>query len=105
MISIRFLERDGKVVDAAAEPGLTVLEVARQAGVHGMLGKCCGRVQCRTCHVLLDPRVYDLLPPPGEAESRLLAGATGFRPGVSRLGCQIQISESLRGAYFQVAQI
>jgi hypothetical protein len=63
MISIRFLERDGKGVEAHAEAGQTVLDVAR------------------------------------------MAGATGFRPGVSRLGCQIEISESLRGAHFRVAPI
>ncbi|MDH3595058.1 MAG: adenylate/guanylate cyclase domain-containing protein [Rhodospirillales bacterium] len=65
-------------------PGTTVLEASRGAGIpHASV--CGGRGRCSTCRVRVG-RGLDALPPPGEAEARVLA-RVGAAPDV-RLACQ-----------------
>ena len=68
----------------AAFPGTSILDVSRAAGIpHASV--CGGRGRCSTCRVRVSAGVEDL-PPPGEAERRVLA-RIGAAPRV-RLACQ-----------------
>jgi len=60
------------------------------------LGACEGSVACSTCHVILSPEHYDLLPEPSDDENDMLDMAFGLTD-TSRLGCQVHIARELDG--------
>ena len=95
MPKITFVERDGtrKVVDAKV--GLSLLEVAHQNDVD-LEGACEGSLACSTCHVVIDPEWFDVLPEAQEDEEDMLDLAFGLTK-TSRLGCQIIVSEEMDG--------
>ena len=80
--SIHIVYTSGRVV--AAPLGFSILEASRLGGVpHASV--CGGRGRCSTCRVRV-VRGFEALPPPGEAEQRVLA-RVGAAPDV-RLACQ-----------------
>ena len=59
-------------------------------------GACEGSVACSTCHVILSPEHYDLLPEPEDDENDMLDMAFGLSE-TSRLGCQVRLTRELDG--------
>ena len=59
-------------------------------------GACEGSVACSTCHVILPPKYYDLLPEPEDDENDMLDMAFGLTD-TSRLGCQVKLTKELDG--------
>ncbi|QXM23668.1 ferredoxin family 2Fe-2S iron-sulfur cluster binding protein [Elioraea tepida] len=95
MPKMTFIERDGTRREVDAPLGLSVLEIAHRHGVD-IEGACEGSLACSTCHVIVDPKWYDLLQPPTEDEEDMLDLAFGLEE-TSRLGCQIVMTEELDG--------
>jgi 2Fe-2S ferredoxin len=62
-----------------------------------ILASCGGNCACATCHVYVDAKSFSALEPRGEGEMELLSETSSFRPGSSRLSCQISYSENLNG--------
>ena len=90
-----FIERDGTPREVEAPLGLSVLEIAHRNKID-IEGACEGSLACSTCHVIVDPEWYDLLPDASEDEEDMLDLAFGLAK-TSRLGCQIIVSEELDG--------
>lgn len=90
-----FIETDGTRREVDAPLGLSILEVARRHNID-LEGACEGSLACSTCHVVVDPQWYDLLPDAAEDEEDMLDLAFGLTK-TSRLGCQIRITEELDG--------
>jgi ferredoxin len=61
-----------------------------------LTGACEGSVACSTCHVILPPEYYDLLPEPEDDENDMLDMAFGLTD-TSRLGCQVKLTRELDG--------
>jgi ferredoxin len=61
-----------------------------------LAGACEGSVACSTCHVILSPEHYDLLPEPEDDENDMLDMAFGLSD-TSRLGCQVKLTRELDG--------
>jgi ferredoxin len=59
-------------------------------------GACEGSVACSTCHVVLSPEHYDILPEPEDDENDMLDMAFGLSE-TSRLGCQVRLTRELDG--------
>ena len=59
-------------------------------------GACEGSVACSTCHVILSPEHYDLLPEPEDDENDMLDMAFGLSE-TSRLGCQVRLTREHDG--------
>lgn len=95
MVTINFIDKDGKTTQIEAQEGLSILEVAHQNDIP-LEGACDGSLACSTCHVIVDPTFYDMLPPPSEDEEDMLDLAFGLTH-TSRLGCQIILSKALDG--------
>jgi 2Fe-2S ferredoxin len=100
MTKIRFLEHDGTehVVDAA--DGQSVMRVAIEGGVPGLIAECGGNLSCSTCHGYIAPEFLDRLTPPDENEQVLIECTIDPQPN-SRLTCQIQVSPELEGLTIQ----
>jgi len=90
-----FVETDGTRREVDAPLGLSILEVARRHDID-LEGACEGSLACSTCHVVIDPQWYDVLPDASEDEEDMLDLAFGLTK-TSRLGCQIRITEELDG--------
>ena len=86
-----------------AQTGLSLTDVAKFGDGNGAseLGEmiecaCAGIMACSTCHVIVDPLHYHLVGDPTDAEQDMLDLAYAPR-ATSRLGCQIQLDESMDG--------
>jgi ferredoxin, 2Fe-2S len=90
-----FIETDGTRREVDAPLGLSILEVARRHDVD-LEGACEGSLACSTCHVVVTPEWYDLLPEAQEDEEDMLDLAFGLTK-TSRLGCQIRMTPELDG--------
>lgn len=96
MPKIIFVSADGKERKEIEAPvGLSVLEIAHKHDID-LEGACEGSLACSTCHVIIDPEFFDMLPEPKEEEEDMLDLAWGLTH-TSRLGCQIIITEELDG--------
>ena len=95
MPKVTFIERNGTRRDFDVPVGLSLLEVAHKHGID-LEGACEGSLACSTCHVIVEPDWYDLLPTATEDEEDMLDLAFGLTQ-TSRLGCQIIMSEELDG--------
>lgn len=95
-----FVQKDGTRKEVEAPIGLSVLEIAHRNKID-LEGACEGSLACSTCHVVIDPDWYDLLPDASEDEEDMLDLAFGLTH-TSRLGCQIIITEELDGLTVQL---
>lgn len=96
MPKIVFIEHNGTqhVVDAPV--GKSVMQVAVDNMVPGIVGDCGGCCSCATCHAYVAPEWADKLPPKQEDEAMMLDGALEVRDN-SRLTCQIQVRPEIDG--------
>jgi 2Fe-2S ferredoxin len=95
MPKMTFIKTDGSRLEVEAPLGLSVLEIAHRNNID-LEGACEGSLACSTCHVIVDPEWYELLPEASEDEEDMLDLAFGLTQ-TSRLGCQLIITEELDG--------
>ncbi|KAI8918431.1 Sucrase/ferredoxin-like-domain-containing protein [Powellomyces hirtus] len=76
--------------------GETLMTVGRDNELPNIEGTCGGNLECATCHVVVDPKFADKLPPISEEEEDMLEYAIGRTQG-SRLSCQIKATPELNG--------
>ncbi|CAO3416894.1 ferredoxin family 2Fe-2S iron-sulfur cluster binding protein [Azospirillum doebereinerae] len=95
MPKMTFIETDGNRREVEAPLGLSVLEIAHKHSLD-LEGACEGSLACSTCHVVIEPEWYDVLPDAAEDEEDMLDLAFGLTK-TSRLGCQIIMTEELDG--------
>jgi 2Fe-2S ferredoxin len=96
MPTVVFIESNGRRREIAAPVGVTLMEVARQHGISGIIAQCGGACACATCHVYVGSPWLAKLEPPDDMEQGMLEMA--FEPRASsRLSCQIHITAELDG--------
>jgi 2Fe-2S ferredoxin len=95
MPKISFIHQDGTKQEIEAPAGLSILEIAHQNNID-LEGACEGSLACSTCHVVVDPEWFEILPEVSEDEEDMLDLAFGLTQ-TSRLGCQIIMTEELDG--------
>jgi 2Fe-2S ferredoxin len=96
MPKIVFIEPEGSRREIDAPAGVTLMEVARQHGVQGIVAQCGGACACATCQVYVAPSWTSKLQAPEEMEEGMLELAWERKPE-SRLSCQIHITPDLDG--------
>ncbi len=85
---------------AQAPDDQRLLEVAQLAD-QPLEGTCEGQMACSTCHVILEPAQFALLPPASEEEEDMLDLASGA-VRTSRLSCQILIADCPDGLIVKI---
>lgn len=95
MPKITFTLANGEQKTVDAPLGLSVLEVAHKNQIP-LEGACEGSLACSTCHIVVDPAFYDMLPDATEGEEDMLDLAFGLTH-TSRLGCQIKMTDEMDG--------
>jgi ferredoxin, 2Fe-2S len=96
MPKIVFIEPTGARREIDAPIGVTLMEVARQHAVQGIVAQCGGACACATCHLYVAPSWLAKLVPREELEEGMLETAWEPRAN-SRLSCQVHITADLDG--------
>ncbi len=96
------VDRDGKQHEVEGKTGLKLMEVLRELD-YGVAAICGGLCSCATCHVYVDPEWSARLPKPQSDEAELLKELADYRPGTSRLSCQIDFTPALDGIRVEIA--
>ena len=86
---------DSREIDVPA--GTTVMAAALKNGIDGIVAECGGVCMCSTCHVFVDDKFFDRLPPAQDTEEAVLEIAAVERRPTSRLSCQIKVTQDLDG--------
>jgi 2Fe-2S ferredoxin len=100
--AVTVTDRSGQRHELLAEPGWTLMETIRDAGIPDILALCGGCASCATCHVYIDAVWTEQVGVPTGDEDELLNSSDHRRPE-SRLSCQIQISPALDGLRAAIA--
>jgi len=92
-MKVCFVSADGdNVREVEGKAGDRLLDLAQASG-QPLEGTCEGQMACSTCHVIIDPKDFDKLPPASADEDDLLDLAAHVTR-TSRLSCQIWLDES-----------
>lgn len=102
MPDITFALPDGKERTCSASEGLSLMEVALQNAVPGIIAECNGSAACATCHVVVDEALAAILDPIGDHENDMLDFTSAARQSGSRLSCQIRVDGRLDGAVVRI---
>lgn len=102
MVKLVVTDREGRVVEVEAEPGISTMENIRDldASVDAICGGMCA---CATCHVLIARNWLDRVPQRSYEEQLMLEGSAHFDPERSRLSCQLMTSETHEGLELTIA--
>ena len=103
MTTIRFVRHDGREYVVDATDGASVMRVACDHDVPGILADCGGSMSCATCHVHVAEEWIERVGPPGEEESAMLEMAMDPQPD-SRLSCQIVVSPDFEGLTLNIPE-
>ncbi|KAI0926621.1 hypothetical protein AcW1_002425 [Taiwanofungus camphoratus] len=95
-IKLHFKDSKGKPLKTVeVNEGDDILSIAHEHDID-LEGACEGSVACSTCHVILSPEHYEILPEPEDDENDMLDMAFGLTD-TSRLGCQVRVTRDLDG--------
>lgn len=96
MGKITFVTADGERTEIDAKPGESIMRIALDAGLDGIVGECGGCLSCATCHCYVLGDWTAKIPPPGDEEQVMVDCAIDVQDN-SRLSCQIEFSDELDG--------
>lgn len=91
MVKLVVTNRVGATVEVDAVPGISMMENIRELD-DSVDAICGGMCSCATCHVFIEPSLWDRLPERGYEELMLLQDLDSFDPERSRLSCQIEVT-------------
>ena len=97
MVKITYIEFDGTEHVVDVEVGMTVMEGARDNNIPGIEADCGGACACSTCHVYVDSNWVEKIPEKEDMEEDMLDFAYSPDENLSRLTCQLQVTEEIDG--------
>ena len=102
MVKLFVTDKQGRVHEVDAKPGLSIMENIR--GLPDSVEAICGGMcACATCHVFVAEESREQLGPRRYEETMMLRDAKAFDPNCSRLSCQIVVTPTLEGLRLTVA--
>jgi ferredoxin, 2Fe-2S len=96
MPKIIFISHDGTERSVDAEVGQSVMQVAINNLLPGIIADCGGNCSCATCHTYIDEAWLDKLPAASSDELAMIDCALNTQAN-SRLSCQIRMTPQLDG--------
>ena len=97
MVKITYIEFNGTEHIVDVETGMTVMEGARDNNIPGIEADCGGACACSTCHVYVDASWVNKIPEKEDMEEDMLDFAYSPDENLSRLTCQIEVTDELNG--------
>jgi ferredoxin, 2Fe-2S len=102
MARMSVVDRDGRVHEIEAKPGLKIMEILRELD-YGVAAICGGLCSCATCHIFVDADWVAKLPKKQSDEQDLLMELSDYDPASSRLSCQVDFTPELSGIKVTIA--
>ena len=96
MGKITFVSSTGERTEVEAATGESVMRIALNAGLDGLVAECGGCLSCATCHCYVEGGWANKLPEPSEEEKVMVDCAIDVRDN-SRLSCQIVYTDDMDG--------
>src|ERR1700761_279262 len=96
MARVTYIEFNGREHVVDLQPGLSVMEGAKQNGIPGIDADCGGGCSCGTCHVYIAPAWQERVGPRNPLEEATIEFSSAVEAN-SRLGCQVKITAELDG--------
>jgi len=103
MPKVVFKHHDGSVTQVEGRSGTTVMQLALDNMVEGIVGDCGGALSCATCHGYVDADWLDKIPAASETEQAMIPCAVSPQSN-SRLCCQIVLNEQLDGLIIRLPE-
>ncbi len=103
MPKITFIDHTDASCTIEAEVGKSLMQNAIDNGVAGIDADCGGACACGTCHVFVEPEWLQACGEAGAMEEAML-GMRPDRTGMSRLSCQIQVSDAHDGMVLRLPE-
>jgi ferredoxin, 2Fe-2S len=97
MPKITYINAQGNPQTIEAPTGQSLMQVATNQGLKGIVAECGGSAMCATCHVYVEPAWLDKIPAANSTELEMLECTASERTAQSRLSCQIRITDDLDG--------
>lgn len=94
MSVVKYIQADGSETEVEMEAGETVMSLAVNNMVDGIVGECGGAQACATCHCFLDESLSEHFSEKSEMEDAMLEAAPE-REDNSRLSCQLKLHDDL----------
>lgn len=96
MTTLVLIEHNGQEHRLDCPAGQSVMQVAVDNAIPGVLADCGGACSCATCHGYVDPAWQGRVPAPTDAERDMIECALEVQDN-SRLTCQLIMSPELDG--------
>jgi len=96
MPRIVFIEFNGTEHPIDAAPGQSLMQVAANHMISGIIAECGGNCSCATCHVYIEEPWRSKLPAPSKQELEMVDCALHVQP-TSRLSCQVLVTPEMEG--------
>jgi 2Fe-2S ferredoxin len=105
MSKVEYVLPSGEHRVVEAEDGTSVMQVALNNLVPGIIGECGGELSCATCHVFVAPEWFDRVGGRGPDEEDMLQVTAAEPTEFSRLSCQISCSAETDGLVVNVPEL
>jgi 2Fe-2S ferredoxin len=92
MTVIKYVDADNNVTEVEAESGESIMSLAVNNMVDGIVGECGGAQACATCHCYLDKKYASHFSEISEMEEAMLESAPQ-QNARSRLSCQLMLND------------
>jgi ferredoxin, 2Fe-2S len=102
MARMSVVDRDGRLHEIEAKPGLKIMEILRELD-YGVAAICGGLCSCATCHIFVDENWVGKLPKRQSDEQDLLTELSDYNAATSRLSCQVDFTPELDGIRITIA--
>jgi len=99
---VTYVQPDGSRTTYVADEGRSLMKIAVEHLVPGIIGECGGDLSCATCHVYVDDAWTDRIPPKSAEEESMLDVTSEEPTESSRLACQIQLTPATDGVVVHV---
>jgi len=104
LVAVKFFQPDRtseKAVDGAI--GESLMRLALNNNVDGIIGECGGEMSCATCQIYVDEPWRERIAVQSSDELDLLEMSNAFSAERSRLACQIRLTDDLDDIEVEVA--
>lgn len=96
MVTITYLDTDGRETAIDVEEGQSLMEAAVRNGVASIEGECGGALACATCHVYI-PQEWQIVTGEASEDERDMLEFGVDVDERSRLSCQIKATAAMDG--------
>jgi 2Fe-2S ferredoxin len=98
---ISFVNAGGVRTEVEATAGESIMRLALNADIQGLVAECGGCLSCATCHCYIEGGPTDRVPLPSEDELVMVECAMDVREN-SRLSCQVIYTDDLDGLEIRI---